>query len=235
MSPLKDREKKRIDFRGKLYLAPLTTVGNLPFRRLCVSMGAEITCGEMVLASHLLRGDRPEWALTRRHSSEKIFGVQLAGHRPEVLMRTAEILEREFNVDFIDINSGCPIDSVFNSGAGSALMDASSRVRRMITGITQVVDCPVTIKMRMGVLDNKPMAHKFVSKLEEWGCSLMTVYCLFLKYIRQLPDRFMVDHERNGIRDLPIGITYDNAKKNPAQCRFTVTEMSCPGQIIISI
>lgn len=75
------------------------------------------------LATSFLQSSKEEWSLVRRHPSERIFGVQLAGSKPAAMAATAETLAREFGpngLDFVDVNCGCPIDLVFKTGSGSA-------------------------------------------------------------------------------------------------------------------
>jgi tRNA-dihydrouridine synthase 3 len=74
------------------------------------------------LGTSFLAGSKEEWSLVRRHPSERTFGVQIAGNKPASLVAIAEVIGKECggNIDFVDLNCGCPIDLVFRSGSGSA-------------------------------------------------------------------------------------------------------------------
>ncbi|KAF7127949.1 hypothetical protein RHSIM_Rhsim11G0184600 [Rhododendron simsii] len=170
------REKKLIDFREKLYLAPLTTVGNLPFRRVCKVLGADVTCGEMAMCTNLLQGQASEWALLRRHSSEDLFGVQICGAYPDTVTRTVELIDQECTVDFIDINMGCPIDIVVNKGAGSALLMKPMRMKSIVQATSATVDRPITIKVRTAYFEGKNRIDSLIEDIGQWGANAVTIH-----------------------------------------------------------
>ncbi len=167
-------ERAPLDLSRKIYVAPLTTVGNLPFRRLCVSLGAQVTCGEMALAENVVNGAAGEWALLRRHPCEKVFGIQVAGHRTETMARVGELIaSHASSVDFVDINSGCPLDDLCNRGEGAALMGKPTRAREMVVALASTLPCPVTYKMRTGLEKdvNARFAHKLIGKMRLWSAA----------------------------------------------------------------
>lgn len=115
--PFKAVEKRRLNWSQAKVLAPLTTTGNLPFRQICRQFGADVTYSEMAVSVPLLSGNPSEWALTRSHVSERdtrngrsgLYGIQLAGPKPAMNLRAAEVLSQEFGstLDFLDLNCGC--------------------------------------------------------------------------------------------------------------------------------
>ncbi len=165
------KERKLIDFKDKVYIAPLTTVGNLPFRRIMKHYGADITCGEMALAEQLLKGQASEWALLKRHPSEDCFGVQIAAGHADQFTRTAEVLanEESIEIDFLDMNLGCPLDLICNKGAGACLMLREKKLRGSLEGMLKVLNCPVTIKMRTGWNEKEPIAHHLQRNIQKWS------------------------------------------------------------------
>ena len=91
----------------------------------------------MGLATSFLAGSKEEWSLVRRHPSETMFGVQVAGSKPITLAPTAEVLAKECNggIDFVDLNCGCPMTSYFEQAVAqlvrSFLYSHANRVLKM--------------------------------------------------------------------------------------------------------
>ncbi|KOS19547.1 tRNA-dihydrouridine(47) synthase [Escovopsis weberi] len=188
--PFRPSEKRRLYFGPETpTLAPLTTQGNLPFRRLCVELGCQLTYSEMALGMPLLNGTKADWTLLKAHESEIApprirpgavpvfddydhardlrFGAQIAGSAPWVVTKAADVLTRYCpHLRLIDLNCGCPIDMVFKSGAGSALLDAAGKLERMVRGMNAVSgEIPITVKLRTGVRSARPQAAQLVSRL----------------------------------------------------------------------
>lgn len=170
------REKKIINWKDKLYLSPLTTVGNLPFRRICKEFGADITCGEMALCESLLKGLKQEWALVKRHESEDIFGAQICGNNVYTITKVAQLLEENTELNFIDLNLGCPIDLIYKKGGGSGMMHRLKTLEASVRCASKILSIPFTLKMRTGVYQDKKITHTIVPRMAELGASLITVH-----------------------------------------------------------
>ena len=182
-------------FASRLIMAPMTHGTDLPFRRLATEWGAEVCMGEMAYAHKLVRGERSELALIRRHPSERIFGAQLAGKRPEV-MAEAACLAEERGADFVDINLGCPIDDATRRGFGAALLLRPSRVAALVRAMKDAISVPVTIKLRLGWSSQKPTFLKIARAAADAGVDAISLHA------RSRAQRYRRSADWDSVREL---------------------------------
>lgn len=156
-------------------LAPLTKGGNLPFRRLCVDFGAKVTMSEMAYARQVVRGSRPELALLRKHASEDCFGVQIAATNAEEAVAAGK-RAIENGAAFIDLNCGCPIHDVIKRGMGATLLQRPKALLRIVAGMKEGLDVPVTVKIRSGWKEDEINASEIAQICEEAGASMVTLH-----------------------------------------------------------
>jgi tRNA-dihydrouridine synthase 3 len=161
---------------GAIVMGPMTKGSNLPYRRLCVELGARITVSEMTLARKLKQKRRGEFALIRRFEGEPCFGVQLAGTNPDEMGWAAALVE-ERGAEFVDVNLGCPIDYFTRKGLGAALARQPRRVGRIVSAMRgAVARIPVTVKIRLGWNDGSRNALEVAQAAVDGGAAAIFVH-----------------------------------------------------------
>lgn len=169
--------------KNPVFLAPMTGVSDLPFRRLAAHLGAGLVVSEMVASSELVRQRKD---ILRRARGEALspYVIQLVGHDPHWMAEGAR-MSATLGADIIDINMGCPRREVTGKMSGSALMRDLNHAVTLIRSVVQAVDCPVTLKMRLGWDEASVNAAELARRAEQEGVAMVTVHartrCQFFK------------------------------------------------------
>lgn len=144
---------------------------------------------EMIAAADLIRGDGAR--LLEFDPEEHPVALQLGGCDPHELAIAAALGEQA-GYDEINLNCGCPSDKATGGVFGAYLMQQPQTVAACVAAMRAAVRIPVTVKMRIGVIDGRGRAaieasrrfddaerealHRFVSMVRDAGCDAVIIH-----------------------------------------------------------
>lgn len=166
-----------ITINTKLALAPMAGVTDLGFRTVCRELGAGYTVTEMVSSKALCYQDKKSIPLLKLGEGEHPAAAQIFGSDPACMEQAAGIAAEVSGADIIDINMGCPVPKVANSGDGSGLMknpDLAVKVAEAV--IRGAGGKPVTVKFRLGWDKGSINCVEFAQAMEQAGVSAVAVH-----------------------------------------------------------
>jgi tRNA-dihydrouridine synthase B len=158
-----------------VFLAPMSGVTDMPFRRLVKRGGAGLVVSEMIASQAMIRESRQTLRMAEHTPEEFPMAVQLAGCEPEVMAEAAKLNE-DRGAALIDINFGCPVKKVVSGHAGSSLMRDEAHATRILEATVKAVRVPVTLKMRTGWDDQNRNAPTLARIAEACGIRMITVH-----------------------------------------------------------
>lgn len=164
-----------IKVEDPVWLAPMTGVSDLPFRRVVKSYGVGMVVSEMIASRAMIMETRNVMRMASFEEGEYPFAIQLAGCDPQVMAEAAKLNE-DRGADIIDINFGCPVKKVVGGNAGSALMRDVPTATKILEAVVKAVNIPVTLKMRTGWDDNSRNAPELARIAEDIGIKMLTVH-----------------------------------------------------------
>ncbi|MFZ2102784.1 MAG: tRNA dihydrouridine synthase DusB [Oricola sp.] len=163
-----------VEIRNRAFLAPMSGVSDLPFRRRAWAHGAGLVVSEMIASEEYCKA-RAESKVRADAEGLPVRMLQLAGREARWMAEAARIAEAE-GADIIDINMGCPAKKVTGGYSGSALMRDLDHAMTLIEATVSAVTVPVTLKMRLGWDENSINAPDLARRAQDAGIAMVTVH-----------------------------------------------------------
>ncbi len=177
-------ELGQVTVGGRVWIAPMTGVSDLPVRRPASRLGASYVATERVACAEFAKG-RPD--VVRRAAVGEglpLMVVQLVGRTPEHIAKGAKLAVAA-GAEIIDLNFGCPAKEVTGFLAGSALMREPDLAAELMVAAVEAVAVPVTVKMRLGWDGGSCNAPELAARAEAIGVRAVTIHgrtrCQFYK------------------------------------------------------
>ena len=163
------------EMENPLVLGPMAGVTDVGFREVCARLGADITVTEMVSSRALVYKDKKSAALLKK-TPTGFCGAQIFGNDPQIMAEGARLAMEISGCDFLDINMGCPMPKIANSGDGCGLMRTPELAEAIVKAVVAAVDVPVTVKCRLGWDKGSVNVLDFTKRMEQAGAAMISVH-----------------------------------------------------------
>ena len=158
-----------------IILGPMAGVTDWAFRTICAELGANITVTEMVSSRALVYKDQKSAKLLRKNEGS-LCGAQIFGNDPAIMAEAAVLALEISGCDFLDINMGCPMPKIANSGDGCGLMRTPELAGDIVKAVKNAVSVPVTVKCRLGWDKGSINVLDFTKRMEANGADMVAVH-----------------------------------------------------------
>ena len=164
-----------LEVNNPIALGPMAGVTDWAFRTVCAEQGANITVTEMVSSRALVYKDQKSAKLLRKNEGS-LCGAQIFGNDPAIMAEAAVLALEISGCDFLDINMGCPMPKIANSGDGCGLMRTPELAGDIVAAVSKAVQVPVTVKCRLGWDKGSINVVDFAKRMEDNGAAMLTVH-----------------------------------------------------------
>jgi nifR3 family TIM-barrel protein len=158
-----------IELKNQVVLAPMAGVCNSAFRLTVKEFGAGLVCAEMVSDKGIVLKNEKTMNMLYIDEREKPLSLQIFGGERKTLVEAARFVDKNTNADIIDINMGCPVPKITKCDAGAKWLLDPDKIYEMVSAVVEVVEKPVTVKMRMGWDEDHIFAVKNAQAVERAG------------------------------------------------------------------